>query len=228
MKIIRQIPNLMTLGNLSLGTLGCINAFVGDYTNTILFILLAGILDFLDGFVARLVKSDGEFGKQLDSLADMVTFGVLPGIYLFQLSRSLGIMEWAGYFSLLIPVFSAIRLADFNIKEQSVNFSGLPTPANAIMICTLAQIPILDLGSELALLSVIFASCFLLVSPFTMLGLKFKTFRFRGNEYRYMLIVVSIGLFVGLGIQALPLIIPLYILLSLVAILTSKNSISAS
>ncbi len=223
MKILRHLPNLLTSLNLTVGVLGIINAFVGDYTNTIFFILVAGIFDFMDGFLARQLNSDGDLGKQLDSLADMVTFGVLPAIYFYLLSVSMDNPDWINYSTVAIAVFSGIRLAIFNLDDsQAVNFRGLPTPANAILISTLGQIDLADVPGKIFVPVIIFFSCFLLVSNVKMLSLKMKTFGIKENALLYILVLTVAILVIFLGIGALPYLIPCYIFLSLVGHITSK------
>ncbi|MDH5610457.1 MAG: CDP-diacylglycerol--serine O-phosphatidyltransferase [Cyclobacteriaceae bacterium] len=216
--MIRHLPNVLTSLNLVTGVAGIINLFQGDYTNTVFFIVLAGLFDFLDGFVAKRLKVAGELGKQLDSLADMVTFGVLPSLYLFQLSFSLGNPVWVGYAALLVAVFSAIRLARFNIDDrQTDKFIGLPTPANALLLATFAQLPIYVVNYSVLVVSMALLSSFLLVSPIEMIALKFKDFGWSSNPYRYILLAGIVLLFLVFGWLALPLIIPFYILLSIVS-----------
>jgi len=218
------IPNLLTAANLITGVAGIINVFIGDYTNTIMFVLLAGLFDFLDGFAARLMKVTGDFGKELDSLADMVTFGVLPSLYLFNYSRSLGHEDWISYSCLMIAAFSAFRLAKFNIDtRQSDSFIGLPTPANAIMICTFSTVISSSGNWPYSILILAVTSSLLLISPWNMLALKFKNFSFHENIFKYVLIILIVLAFVFLGIRALPYAIPMYILISILNNLISKT-----
>jgi CDP-diacylglycerol--serine O-phosphatidyltransferase len=142
MNIKAFFPNLLTGANLFTGLAGIVMAFTGDYTNSIFFIILAGLFDFLDGFVARLLKVSGDFGKELDSLADVISFGALPSVYMFLFLQNQYQNQYIPYLSLMIGVFSALRLAKFNLDDQqSDKFIGLPTPANAIFICTIGQLP---------------------------------------------------------------------------------------
>jgi CDP-diacylglycerol---serine O-phosphatidyltransferase len=128
----KQIPNLFTLGNLSCGVMAILSIFQEDLEQATLWTIAAAVLDFFDGFLARLLKVSGELGKQLDSLADMVTFGVAPGFMLFALSEN--VEGYARYAFLLVPIFSAYRLAKFNIDtRQSTSFIGVPTPITGIM-----------------------------------------------------------------------------------------------
>jgi CDP-diacylglycerol--serine O-phosphatidyltransferase len=211
----------------------------GDYINASLFIFLAAVFDFLDGNAARLLKAHSELGKQLDSLADLVSFGVAPGLMIFRMvsvncEGSCNILEQmhiTPYFALLIPVCSALRLAKFNIDlRQEVNFIGLPTPANALFF---ASIPLvlylqpqlfalvhLDFLTSffsntrvLTILSVFFS--YLLISDFKIFSMKFKHMKWQGNQLRFVLLVASVILFLVFFLSAIPLIIVLYILLSI-------------
>jgi CDP-diacylglycerol--serine O-phosphatidyltransferase len=220
----RQIPNILTLLNLITGVFGIINVFQGDYTNTIFYIIIAGVFDFFDGFVARALKVSGPMGKELDSLADVISFGVLPSLYLFQLSTGIGNPTWVNYSALLIAAFSAYRLAMFNVDtRQSDRFIGLPTPANAIMITTFAQLPIHLIPSEpMVVVLSILSSC-LLVAPLEMIALKFKNFDLHANVFRYLLIITILILFIWLRWQALPFVIPVYIFFSIVAFISLRS-----
>lgn len=131
----KQIPNLFTLGNLACGVMAILSIFDGELQHATLWVILAAVLDFFDGFLARLLKVSGELGKQLDSLADMVTFGVAPGFMLYALAGDVGsIYDYRRYAFLLLPLLSAYRLAKFNIDtRQSTSFIGVPTPITGIM-----------------------------------------------------------------------------------------------
>jgi CDP-diacylglycerol--serine O-phosphatidyltransferase len=223
--MIKQIPNILTLLNLITGVLGIINVFQGDYTNTIFFIFIAGVFDFLDGFAARLLQVAGPMGKELDSLADVVSFGVLPSLYLFQLSSGLGNPLWVNSLALLIAAFSAYRLARFNIDtNQSDRFIGLPTPANAIMVTTIAQLPIHLIPSQPLIIGLATVSSLLLISPFEMIALKFKNFKFQPNVFRYLLMIVLIILIAWLGWGSLPFMIPIYIFFSFISFVAGRSA----
>jgi CDP-diacylglycerol--serine O-phosphatidyltransferase len=151
LKLTRHIPNTLTCGNLFCGCLALVKAFEGDLIWTAYLVGIAAILDFFDGFAARMLRATSPIGKDLDSLADMVTFGVVPGTVLFQfMKNAMRLLSdnqiWEGgswyynylpYFGFIISVFSALRLAKFNNdSRQSDSFIGLPTPANAIFFCS--------------------------------------------------------------------------------------------
>lgn len=234
------IPHLLTSGNLFSGILALVFISQGDFISATYCIFIAGLLDFLDGFAARLLKVTGEFGKQLDSLADVVTFGVVPGILLFQISKQLSawpIHQEAPalivYFPLLIGVFSALRLAKFNIDtRQSNSFLGLPVPANALWISAIPYcIRDLDPGLESGLINpysiaiLALVSCFLLVSEIPLLSLKVKNLSLKDNWAKYLLLLtmgISLLVFQFAGLLVL---VPLYLIVSMIAIKLNKNEI---
>ena len=189
--------------------------FQGNPKEAIYFVLVAGLFDFFDGFSARLLKVQSPMGKELDSLADMVSFSVLPAIFLFVHLQSQS-FSIAPYFALLIAPFSALRLAKFNIDEnQSDKFIGLPTPANALLITSLYLIG-WDLPEWLWVIIAIF-SALILVAPIEMIALKFKNYALKDNLFRYTLIVLSVTIVVVLGMPGIVFVIPTYILLSILS-----------
>ncbi len=224
------LPNLLTLSNLAAGLLGILSVLKGDFSTAAVFLAIALLCDFLDGFVARLLKVHSELGKQLDSLADMVTFGVLPGFVLFKLFGSAQLTAepvpgWLAYVAFLIPIFSALRLAKFNIDtRQGDHFIGLPTPANALFIFSVAWLIEHTENQDLRILllhpffltfiSVVFS--LLLVAELPLIALKFKNYRWRDNNGRFLLILGVILLFVLFKLRALAFVIPLYLILSLI------------
>ena len=196
-------------------------------------IWIAAMFDFLDGMTARLLKSYSELGKQLDSLADMVSFGVAPGMILYALIRNEATVshEWIAYFALVIPVFSALRLAKFNIDEdQRDSFIGLPTPANALLI---GSLPLLlrkghaDLaelvGSPVVLAGIGVFLSLLLVARIGMFSLKVKSYGWSGNELVYSFLALAALILIVLPYSALPIIILLYIVISVVQSLLFKS-----
>lgn len=183
MKIKKYIPDAITSMNVLCGTLGVVAAFNGWLTQAFLLMLCAAVFDFFDGFAARALGAYSDLGKELDSLCDMVSFGVLPAVLLLQLRSGLAGLDIWSFFPVLIAVFSAIRLAKFNIDErQHMSFIGLPTPACAIICGALAfyvtKTPDSFLATWVAgkvfipVLSVLLS--FLLVSEFPMFSMKFK------------------------------------------------------
>ena len=230
--MMKHIPNFITSLNLTSGFIAIIFAVNGNLNTASWLIIAAMIFDFFDGFSARILKAYSPLGKELDSLADVVSFGVAPGLIIFQmLCNSLGISNISTYplhfktivilvIPAVMPVFAALRLAIFNLDEtQSTTFKGLPTPANALAVVSLvianhhtSSFFFTGLIQSLPFLIILtLALSLLMVSRLPLLSLKIKNFSLKGNEGRYLLfglITLSIALF---GIAALPLIIPLYI-----------------
>lgn len=227
----RNIPNALTCGNLLCGCVGVVEAFHNNLLLSCGLIGIALIFDFFDGFLARLLKVSSPIGKDLDSLADMVTFGLLPSIIVYQLLMEsipdlMGI--WKAYPAFIIAIFSAIRLAKFNNDpRQTDSFIGVPTPANAMLIASLPIIvhtheewkPFIVNTTNLLILAVLMS--YLLVMEMPLLALKFNSFSWKKNEFRFIFILLTILLLILLKILAVPVIILLYILLSVVSNLTS-------
>jgi CDP-diacylglycerol--serine O-phosphatidyltransferase len=183
------------------------------------FVWLAGAFDFFDGFAARMLKVSSPIGKELDSLADMVSFGLLPSVVLYKLLLAANAPGYWPYAAFSIAVFSALRLAIFNIDEtQRDSFRGVPTPANALFITAL---PLLTgavavyLQEYWVLLVLTAMLSWLLVSNIELFALKFKDFTWQHNKVRFTFLVVSVLLLVMLQVAAIPAIILLYIALSL-------------
>lgn len=240
-KIKRNIPNAITCGNLLCGCLAIVKVFEGSLIGTALWVGIALVFDFLDGFLARMLKVTSPIGKDLDSLADMVTFGVVPGIVMFELMHQIReittLEENMGFLiPFIIPIFSAIRLAKFNNDtRQTDSFIGLPTPANAIFICSLPLI-IESYGKENSsfilnpyiLILISCTSSILLIVELPLFALKFKSFGWKGNEIRFVFILLSIVLLITLRFVGIPLIIVLYIGMSIINNFLTKNKTSKS
>lgn len=223
--------NFITLSNLLCGCLGILAVLQdGDLKRGGLFIGIALILDFFDGFVARLLKESSELGKQLDSLADVVSFGVLPGFILWAFISDSGYLpQNAQYLALLIPVFSALRLAKFNIDtRQSMSFIGVPTPANGMVIAVFPYLAqsrpeIADILLNSWFLPVyILIFSYLLVAEIPLPALKFRNYSWKDNRFTYTLILVSVILLAALKLTAVPLIIFGYIFYSIVQYLRNR------
>ncbi len=213
----KHIPNTITLANLSCGCIGIVACTKGDLALASYMIWLAAIFDFFDGFTARLFKVSSPIGKELDSLADMVTFGVLPAFILFSIQENL-ISGVLSYVSFALALFSALRLAKFNIDTKQTNgFIGMPTPAAAFFVSGLVFWPSNSslIGTSSSILFISIALSLLLVAPIPMLALKFKDYSIRNNISRYLLVIVSIILLVIFKKQSFPLIISFYLILSL-------------
>ena len=225
MVLLRHLPNALTCCNLLCGVLGIVwlieERTVSDTAFWLVF--AACVFDFLDGFVARLLKVSSPIGKELDSLADMVTFGVYPALMMMQaIAHADPTTSLWPYLALLLAVCSALRLAKFNIDDrQTEGFIGVPTPANALFITSLpillSQIYPIGEGFELYILvGLTLTFSWLMVSPFHLFALKFKTFGWKGNEVRFTFLAVAVLLFVLLGLASVPLTIIIYVVLSLV------------
>jgi CDP-diacylglycerol--serine O-phosphatidyltransferase len=222
-KIKSNIPNGFTLLNLLSGVIGIIWVLQGDILSGAYFILISAVFDFFDGFVARVLKVPSEIGKELDSLADLVSFGVLPGFILFKMAELQSDLEWLPYFTLIVPLLSAYRLAKFNLDtRQSDQFIGLPTPANALFLSTLPylaiSVPQIGVWLNLPLVLVIIAwvMAILLVSEIPLIALKFKNYSFKPNVFRYTLLGIGALLILFLGLAGIPWVILAYIGLSLI------------
>ncbi|REG87743.1 CDP-alcohol phosphatidyltransferase family protein [Winogradskyella sediminis] len=242
----RHIPNIITLLNLLSGSIAVIFAVNGNFIIAALFVFLGVFFDFFDGLLARKLNVQSPLGIQLDSLADLVTSGVVPGIVMFQLiseatnSPKLGmnsdswnsVFHWEAFklpilplIGLFITLASAYRLAKFNIDEdQQSYFKGLPVPANTLVILSLPLIiefqnnDIINamIYNKWFLIGLTLLSCYLLNSNIKLFALKFKNWGFKDNAVRYIFILLSMVLLIVLHFAAIPLVIILYILLSLV------------
>jgi len=216
MKLTKHIPNFITTLNLFSGSVAVYYAFNGDFHIAFYAILLAAFFDFLDGFAARLLSAYSPMGKELDSLADVISFGLAPGAIAFSLLEQSNLPSWLRFAGFIIPVFSALRLAKFNIDErQSDSFIGMPTPANAIFWIgisfsfseVLIANPWLTLGAILIL-------SLLLVSEIPMLALKFKGAGWQKNSSQYLFLAGCLLLLVFFQLNAFWLIILWYVLSS--------------
>ena len=215
----KHIPNILTLANLFTGCIGIVYAFNNDLTYAAYAIWIAAVFDFLDGFSARLLKVSSPIGKELDSLADMVTFGVLPSVILFKMMDG-AIYEIVPYVAFTLALFSALRLAKFNVDtRQSTTFIGMPTPAAAFFVSGLpfwqAQYPEFIGWQSVIIITIILS--LLLVSPIKMLALKFNDYSLNKNWQRYLVVLLSLIAFLLLGSRSLPIIIVLYLVVSLIS-----------
>lgn len=231
------LPNIVTLCNLACGCAAISYAFFGHLRGAFWLIVAAAVFDFLDGMVARLTGQYSEIGKQLDSLADVVSFGVAPSVVLFTLFRASGTLwdgrlyvEIAGWLVFSVALFSALRLAKFNVDEsQTEEFEGLPTPAAALAIAALGwmghrgfEYPDQGLPGEMFVAVAILTSL-LLVSPIRMFSLKFKGFGWHGNELRYTFLAASAVLIAVLRIPGVAAAIVLYIIASVARHITGMR-----
>ena len=237
MAIKRHIPNFITLLNLVCGCIAIIFIFNGNLPMASYLIFIAAVFDFLDGMAARILKVKSDIGKELDSLADIISFGLVPGFIMMKLLESssgftdvnVGFTSVIPYLGLLIPVFSALRLAKFNIdSRQTQNFIGLPTPANAILIASLPLIMAqtttligMDLDWFVNLISNLYVLIgftvvlsYLLVAELPLFSLKISKNEPARNRFKYIFIGISFILFIIFYFVAIPFILLLYILLS--------------
>ena len=232
----KQIPNIITCCNLISGCVATTMAFNGNIKWAVAWMIIGAVFDFFDGMTARLLHVSSPIGKELDSLADDVTFGVAPSTIAFWL---LGVIEYPSfleslrgiipYAAFIMAAFSALRLAKFNLDtRQTTSFIGLPTPANALFWGSLV------LGCEswfesgkwgvLVLLLLLAVSCYLLICELPMFALKFKQWGWKGNEVKYVFAATSLVLLVIFGLlQAWWIIIALYFIVSVAIWLRSRN-----
>ncbi len=228
--ITRNIPNSITCLNLASGVMAILCASHGSeswwgglpaYGWAWIFIGIAAVADFLDGFAARLLHAYSNLGKELDSLCDLVSFGVAPAVIMHYCLPQCGAPEWLSWVVLLIPVCGALRLAKFNIDtRQTTSFIGLPIPANAIF--WIGYSALCYEGTEFVVmpavaLPVILVESWLMVSPLRLFSLKFKTWGWKGNQWRWLLIVTAPVMVFCMGIPGLMWLIVAYVLYGLFA-----------
>lgn len=230
----KQIPNIITTLNLLSGISAIIAAFEGALLWAGFFIALGTFFDFFDGMAARLLKLKSEMGKEMDSLADMVTFGVAPGFIVYQLMlQTTNLPQWmlfehnfATFLAFLLPVFAAFRLAKFNIDtRQTTSFIGLPTPASALFFISLpfikatyfsVRLPFFQswIANYWILLTLVVLISILMVVKLPLFALKFSNLSWRYNSMRFIFLGLSVMLLVFMKFTAFPLIILIYIGLS--------------
>lgn len=225
----KQIPNIITLANLFSGCIAITMAFSGNFLGVVIWVLIAALFDFLDGFAARLLKVSSKLGIELDSLADVVSFGVAPASAIYILFKNHTFYPnlfsstemFIPYLAFLIPAFSAYRLAKFNIDtRQTSSFLGLPTPANGLFWVSYAyamhsQSDDRNLYLYLTIILIV-ALSILMVSEVPMFSLKIKKIQFKGNEPQVIFLILTAILVVILGIAGLAWSILLYIFLSVI------------
>ena len=218
----KHIPNTITCLNLISGCIATYWAFQQDYRLALLFIVIGAVFDFFDGMVARLLHVSSPIGKELDSLADDVTFGFAPSAIVFSYLQPETELLPFGVF--IMAAFSALRLAKFNLDErQALGFIGLPTPANALFWGSLIvgagdwmkTAPFIGANLSLVILTGVLISCYLLVSEIPMFALKFKQWGWKGNEVRYLFIISCVPLLAFFGITGIAIIIAWYVVLSI-------------
>ena len=223
----KHIPNTITLLNQFSGIVACIFAYNSRFELALLFVLIGATLDFMDGALARLLGVSSPLGKELDSLADVITFGLVPGMIAFRLLAPLSeVWIYLPYLGFLITLFSTYRLGKFNIDErQTTSFIGLATPANAIFWLGLAYgyESLIANISPWWILGIVFISSYLLVCELPMFSLKFHNFTWADNRMRFIFLIGIVVLVACFRVQSLPLIIIWYILLSLLGVVIIKR-----
>ena len=232
----KYIPNLLTLGNLFCGTVAVMYAVQGDFEIAGLLVVAGIIFDFFDGFAARVLRVSGELGKQLDSLADMVTSGVVPGIIMFYLISEtqtgaevfinpINAVDFMPFIGLILTLGAGYRLAKFNIDtRQSDSFIGLPTPAMSLFVISLpiilkySESPFVHtiLENTYFLIGVSVALTYLMNAELPLFSLKFKEYTFKKNIVKYLFILISLLLIIFLNVISIPIIIILYVLISII------------
>ena len=230
----KHIPNTITCLNLISGCIATYWAFQGDYQMALLFIVIGAVFDFFDGMSARLLHVSSPIGKELDSLADCITFGFAPSAIIFSYmagihatQRCLSPLEFpfllmvgqagTAAVAFIMAAFSALRLAKFNLDErQALGFIGLPTPANALFWGSLIVGAGAWIHTSLIIMLGVPLSCYLLVSEIPMFALKFKTWGWKGNEVKYIFLLTCIPLLLLFGVSGLAAIIAWYVILSVI------------
>ena len=216
----KHIPNTITCCNLISGCIATYYAFQSDFDMALLFIIIGAAFDFFDGMSARLLKVSSPIGKELDSLADDITFGFAPSAVVFSYLCGFHThYPFIPFLAFIMAAFSALRLAKFNLDErQALGFIGLPTPANALfwgsLIVALEQQGYTFCGMEWVILLGVLISSYLLVAEIPMFALKFKHWGWKGNEVKYIFILSCIPLLLLFGIGAFAVIIAWYVILS--------------
>ena len=230
MKILNFIPNFFTLANLFVGCVAVVYGVMGDLNTLAILVSIGLVCDFFDGFFARLLKVDSDIGVQLDSLSDLVTFGLTSSIVMMHLIRnSTFIIENSSVFyanqipviAFLITLASSYRLAKFNIGVKNLEFSGLPTPANAIFIVFLPffieKFELLILFKNIYfLIFIVLLSSYMLISNYPMMSLKLKNLNFNQNKILLIILLISLTLLIIYGFASLPIIIIIYILVNFI------------
>ena len=232
--VTKHIPNTLTSCNLISGCIAIVFALSANYTMALTFIVVGAVFDFFDGMSARLLGVSSPIGKELDSLADVVTFGVAPSSMIYTLLLTLSKSGWnetlafaVPYVAFVMAAFSALRLAKFNLDErQTTSFIGLPTPANALFWGALivGNENVFDENSYYIYLLIIlvFVSSWLLVAEVPMFALKFKHWGWRDNKVKYVFLISCLPILLIFGISGISVIIAWYICLSFLT--TKKNA----
>lgn len=222
----KYIPNTITSLNLLSGCIAVLFVLQGSYWNAFYCVVASGVFDFFDGMVARALHVKSLIGKELDSLADVISFGFVPGAILYMLLKGQDVHPYLPYLGFVVTVFSALRLAKFNIdSRQTTDFIGVNTPMNTFVIISLPFIaesyPMVS--SPYVLLPIIFLSSFLLVSEIRLFSMKLDSLSWKVNQYKYGFLIISVLLIVLFKFVALPIILIVYMILSKLHFNSIKN-----
>jgi CDP-diacylglycerol--serine O-phosphatidyltransferase len=219
----KHIPNLITLVNLFCGCLAIVFMLRGQYYEMFWLIIVAEIADLMDGLVARILRVQSDIGKDLDSLADMVTFGVVPGMAMYVMLLDAGVVEWLAFSGFIVTLASCMRLAKFNSAPPSDNFTGMPTPAiTGFILGLLLAAHFQTFGWDEYILTpvflfvVIILVSYLMLSTIPMFGLKFKKKGWKGNELSIIFLITGFILMAVFKWASFPIGVVLYVLLSLI------------
>lgn len=220
-----KLPNLFTLANLITGSVGILMTVLHGPQVSLHYVLIGVIFDFFDGFTARKLKMTSPIGKELDSLADMVTFGVLPGLGMYFMIAEASENMYLPYVAFLLIAFSALRLAKFNVDErQSDTFYGLATPANALFITSLAFLELRWVHHPLVLTGLSLVFSILLIADIRMFAFKFKNFGWKDNKWKFLAIALAFFAVIWKGVGSIPFIVLGYIIFSFVNIWLPKRN----
>lgn len=231
-KIRAAFPSFVTSLNMVCGVCASVMAMHGRIEVAVVLIILGSIFDFCDGFVARLLNASSEFGKQMDSLSDLITFGLAPSLIMYNFVVSNGIFtEYVALFVLLIAVFSGLRLAKFNIDpEQTTEFKGMPTPASALLIisvcyyCSITDSALSHaLSSKAAVIAIVAFVCIMMVVNIRLFSMKIKSFKIKAIIWQ-LILAVSLVVFVCVfRVLGLAFTMIFYVILSIIRNLINKN-----
>lgn len=232
-KIKAAIPSFVTSLNMVCGVCASVLALQGETRLAVVLILMAAVFDFCDGFVARLLHSVSEFGKQMDSLSDLISFGVAPSVIMYEFAVSNGLFShYVALFVLLIAVFSGLRLAKFNIDpEQTTEFKGLPTPASALFVisvcyyCKTSESALAQaLTSQAAVIAIVAFVCIMMVVNLRLFSLKIKSFKIKAIIWQLILVASLIAFVCLFGVLGLAFTIIMYVILSIIRNIINRDN----
>lgn len=226
----KHIPNIITSLNLFSGCIAILMILKGDFQSALYCVIASGIFDFFDGMVARLLHVKSLIGKELDSLADVISFGLVPGMVMFSLLSKMDTYQFVPYLGFLITVFSALRLAKFNIDErQTSDFIGVNTPMNTFLVMS---VPFLVerypeyINNLYVLIPLILITSILLVSEIKLFSMKLSSLKWKDNKFKYAFLILSVILLITLKVLAIPVIFVFYIIFSILHFNDEKANIN--